>query len=188
MAKYFDADGNEVEGLLNAEEVVAAGNKAVADYQKANPVVVPKTAEEIAAEKIVADKALEPFNVLSKTVSDLQATLRSRDIKDLARTYAGGDVAKQAEFETKFGRLTGYADTAEGMAERAGDAARMVGIDPAGFDVGSISGTSGGRNVGASPTVAQTDADKAVQKALGITPEDVTKYAPQVATEQAKTN
>ena len=180
MAKYTDAEGNEVEAFTQEELDAKAkelADKAVEDYKIANPT---KTAEDIAAEtKAAADKAAtdaEPIAQLSKTVEALQAAIRARDVADFARTYAGNDAAKQGEFKAKFDRLTGYADTPEGMSERAADAAKLIGVDPAGFDVSGVSGTGSGRNVDAAAAQTMTEADKIVQKALGITPDDVKKY------------
>lgn len=184
MTKYFDADGNEVDGFTQAEldakakELAdAAAAKAIEDYKAANPV---KTQEQIDAEKKAAEKAKadsEPIAKLTKTVETLQQQLNQERVAGFARTYAGADATKQAEFKTKFDRLTGYADTPEGIAERAADAAKLIGVDPVSVDISAVAGTGGGRNIDANKQVQATEADKIVQKALGITAEDVKKYS-----------
>lgn len=184
MAKFKNEAGEEVEAFTQeeldaqkAEAVEAAKAAAVEEYKAANP---PKTAEQTAAEKKATDDAAaaanEPVAKLAATVEKLERELGEARVAGFARTYAGADPAKQAEFTTKFGRLTGYADTPEGMVERAADAAKLIGVDPASVDISGVTGTGGGRNVDGKPAPAATEADKIVQKALGITPEDVTKY------------
>lgn len=186
MAKYTDADGNEVEAFTQeeldakAKELAdAAAAKAVEDYKAANPT---KTQEQIDAEKKAADEKSkadnEPIAKLTKTVETLQQQLMQERVAGFARTYAGSDPAKQGEFKTKFDRLTGYPDTPEGIAERAADAAKLIGIDPQTVDVGSVASTGGGRNIDSSKQVQATEADKVVQKVLGISAEDVKKYGP----------
>ncbi len=174
MATYKDADGNDVEAFTQAELDIkakeaadAAAAKAVEDYKAANPtpVVVEKKEE-----------TSDPLAGIKQTIESLQSTIRARDVADLARTYAGADAAKQGEFKANFSKLTGFADTPEGLAEQAVAAAKMTGIDVAGVNVGDVAGTGSGRNVDGAATPQATEADKVVQKALGITTEDVKKY------------
>lgn len=182
MAKVTLADGTEVE-MLTPEEAKAqsdaAAAKALEDFKKANP---EKTPEQLAEEKKIADEQAkkdgEPLAVLTKTVTDLQSTLRARDIADFAKTYAGADKAKQDEYKTAFSRLTGYESTPEGLAEQAVAAARLIGIDPKTVDVSGVAST-GNRNVDTGKPAVATEADKVVQKALGITAEDVKKFGEQ---------
>lgn len=191
MAKFKNENGEEFEAFTQeeldakAKEVAdAAAAKAVEDYKTANPA---KTVEQIAAEKKAADEAAvaanEPMTKLAKELADVKAKLTSAEVAGFARTYAGADATKQSEFKNKFERLTGYADTAEGMAERAQDAARMIGVNPVGVDISGVAGTGGGRNVDSAGVVQPTEADKIVQKALGITAEDAKKYGGEIKVE-----
>lgn len=178
MAKVTLEDGTEVE-MLTPEEAKVQSDAVLEQYKKDNPiapVVVAKTPEELAQEKIAQDAANEPMAKLGRQLEEVHAKLRDREIADYAKTYAGNDTKKQDEYKTKFGRLTGYAETPEGLAERASDAAKMIGIDPTTVDVGDVAGTGGGRNIDSAAAVRQSEADTVVQKALGISVEDVKKY------------
>jgi hypothetical protein len=189
MAKFKDENGDEFEAFTQqeldakAKELSdAAAAKAVEEYKTANPA---KSADQIAAEKAAADaKALadnEPIAKLSKTVEALQQQLNQERVSGFAKTYAGNDQTKQTEFKSKFDRLTGYSDTPEGIAERAADAAKLIGVDPKSVDIGGVSSTGSGRNVDSAGAVKITEADKIVQNALGISAEDVKKYGGETA-------
>lgn len=177
MAKFFDAEGNEVEAFTTEE--VAAQAQTVAEaalekYKAENPqkedvVVAP------------ADTTPDPVAELTKTVKTLQDTIRSKEIKEIARTYAPGDVEKQKVIEQNFGRLTGFEETPEGFSQQAEAAARMSGVDTTGVSVGDVSGTGGGRNIDIPGQKQQTEVDKNVQTVLGITPEMVEKYSGKVS-------
>lgn len=188
MAKFKNDAGEEVEALT-ADEVTAkvkeaseaAAAKAIEDYKKANPA---KTPEEIAADKKAADDKAkadaEPIAKLTKDLAEVSSKLRGKEIADLARTYAKGDVDKQKSFTEMFGRLTGFENTPEGMIAQAEAAAGAVGINVKSVNVGDVSGTGAGRNVDAAGKPVTSEADKAIQAALGIKPEDAVKYAPKV--------
>lgn len=189
MAKFKNEAGEEVEAFTKEEidaqiktAAEAAAAKAVEDFKTANP---PKTAEQIAADKKAADEKAaadnEPVAKLTKTVEDLQKTLRNRDVADFAKVYTKGDTAKKTEFSSMFDRMSGFDDTTpEGMAAHAEAAARAIGLDVAGVDISSITGTGGGRDIDANKGKPSTEADKVIQKALGISEEDVKKYGPAV--------
>ena len=194
MAKFKNEIGEEFEAFTQEEldakakeAADAAAAKAVEDYKTANPQKTPEQLiEEKKAVEDQAKKDAEPIEQLKKTVEGLQATIRARDIGDYAKTYAGADAAKQVEFKAKFDRLTGYPDTQEGIAERAADAAKLIGIDPKTVNIGDVAGTGSGRNVDGAGAVKETEADKLVQKALGISAEDVKKYGAAAQTESNK--
>jgi membrane protein involved in colicin uptake len=184
MAKFKDENGDEFEAFTQqeldakAKELSdAAAVRAVEDYKAANPA---KSAEQVAAEKAATDaKTLadnEPITKLTKTVEALQQQLTQERVSGFAKTYAGNDQAKQTEFKAKFDRLTGYSDTPEGVAERAADAAKLIGVNPQSVDIGGIVGAGSGRNVDGAGAMKITEADKVVQNALGISAEDVKKY------------
>lgn len=172
MATFKNEDGEEFEAFTQ-EELEAAKATALEEFKNANPPAPAPAPEPAAPEN-------DPVAALSKTVQDLQATLRAREIKDMAKLYAPGDVEKQKEYETNFGKLTGYENTPEGLAEQAEAAARLSGIDVTGVSVGDVAATSGGKNIDSAAQAKSSDADAALQKALGISPEDVAKYGPAV--------
>jgi len=172
--KFTDEEGNEIEVKTDEEiaaDIEAARLEAIEEYKKNNPPAETpaKTQEE---------GAVDPIEELKKTVEGLQTTLRAKEIKDLARTYAPGDTAKQAEFEKGFSRLSGYENTPEGMLEQAEAAAKIAGIDVSSVSVADVAGTGSGRNIDSKASVAKSEADAVIQKALGITEEDVKKFAP----------
>lgn len=180
---HYDADGKEIEGLMTPEEVKTANEKAVSDFkaqQEADAAAATtKKAEDDAAIE-AAKNTPDPVAEVKKTVDALQATFVAERLERTAQRFAGDDAEKQGAYKTAFSRLSGYADTPEGQAEHAAAAARLAFGDDKTVDVGSMSGTGGGRNVDEKPRALTTDADKALQGALGITPEDVEKYGPKV--------
>ncbi len=173
MAKFKNEEGEEFEAFT-ADEVEAAKNAAI-ETAKAAAIEEYKAANPPAAE----GDGTAPTEVeqLKGLVMSLKQTMEQQTVSGFAQQFAGADTAKQAEFKTKFDRLTGYPETPEGLAERAADAAKLIGVEaPAGVDVGGLAGTGGGRNVDPATAVQATEADKVVQKALGITAEDVAKF------------
>lgn len=182
--KYKNENGEEFEAFsqeeldAKAKELAdAAAAKAVEDYKTANPA---KTTEQVAAEKVAKDAAdaaaNEPIARMAKELAEVKAKLTNAEVAGLARTYAGADATKQAEFKTMFGRLSGYEETSDGMAERAKAAALAVGIDIKGVDISGVSSTGSGRNVDNANAPKATEADAVVQKVLGISAEDVKKF------------
>lgn len=180
MALY-DKDGNEVEGSMTKEEHEAAlkeaSDKAVEDYKVANPAPKEETTEEKTAREAKEKEGTSELGTLTATVASLQKQIRDKDLAVLATGFAKGDTAKRDEIVKNFDKLTGFEATPEGFALQAEAAARMTGIDTTGIDVGAFSGTSSGRSVDASVGSKTTEKDAAIQKELGITAEDITKYA-----------
>jgi hypothetical protein len=184
MAKLFDENGNEVAGAMTKEEhetaltaaVDTAKTEAVDTYKKENPPAETPPAKKEGEEEETTETAEQiAERIASKAVA---TALRQRDIQDMARAYAPADAAKQAEIIANAARLTGYEETPEGLASQVEAAAKVAGIDTAGVDISGVTGTGGGRNVDTTSGPAPTEADSTVQKALGITSEDVEKFAP----------
>lgn len=155
MTTYYDEQGNAVEAFSKEE------------------------LEAQLAEKIKA--VIPPAPDLSPVLDRLQKTesaLYDMRVEKLADSYAGSDADKRQMFISKFGRLTGYEETVDGMAERARDAAKLA------FDsVNTGASTAGITNVGGKSVDAEqntgaqaSSADIELRKALGITEEDVSKY------------
>jgi hypothetical protein len=187
MAKIRLEDGTEAEYLTPEEakaQAEAAAAKALEDYKKANP---EKTPEQIEAERKAAEEKAksdaEPLNQLKAQLESVQKELRDSKIESFAKSFAGSDKAKQDAYKVAFGRLTGFEETTEGMAERAEAAARMIGVDPKTVNVGDVAGTGGNKNVDDAGKPVMTEADKPIQKALGITEEDVKKYGGEASKE-----
>lgn len=191
----YDKDGKEVEGAMTKEEV----EKAVSDAEQS---LIDSAAEDVASkekkdkedadakaaadqkaidDKAAADKAAAEGNG-GKPVTDPSVLSRLERIEQekLADIHAGTDPEKRAAFLGKYGRLTGYPDTAEGITERAEDAVKMAfGTTPS-IDVSADAGS--GRNVDAKIEIKKTEADVALGKVFGITDADREKFAPKEET------
>lgn len=190
----YDKDGKEVEGAMTKEEV----EKAVGDAEQAlidSAAEEVKTQEqkdkEIADKKIIDDKAAaDKKEADDKAAADLAAgkpvadpridatlsRLERLEHEKLADIHAGADPEKRSAFLSKYGRLTGYPDTPEGIAERAADAVKMAfGAAPT-VDVTADVGA--GRNVDQKTEIKKTEADVALGKVFGISDADREKFTP----------
>lgn len=184
MPKLFDADGNEVEALTKEES-----EAAVAAAVEAAKVAAETAATEAATAAAAAAAAAEGGDDMPAWAKDLKtsverlATVQETGTREsLAAQYTGNDAEKTAAFMTKFDRLTGYADTKEGLAERAADAAKLAFGEGKVVDVSSFAGTSSGRTVGAAgEKPLTTELDKKIQAPLGITAAMVEKHGDAVA-------
>lgn len=156
MTTYYDEQGNAVEAF-SKEELEAQ----LAQVKKEN---VPQDAPDLSP---VLDR-------LQKT----ESALYEMRVEKLADSHAGNDADKRQAFVAKFGRLTGYEETAEGMAERAKDAAKLA-FDTAGAGASTegLSDAGGRGEEGSGGVVApSSSADAELRAALGITDKDVEKY------------
>lgn len=194
----YDKDGKEVEGAMTKEEV----EKAVSDAEQALIDDAAKDVEaqatkdkeaadkkaiddKAAADKKVADDAVaaaggkkdEP--VLDPRVETISQRLDRIEREKLADIHAGTDPTRRAEFLSKYGRLTGYADTPEGVAERSADAVKMAFGETPSVDVSADAAS--GRNVDTKAAVKITEADKVIGAALGITDADREKFTPKTS-------
>lgn len=155
MAKYFDADGNEVEAFSKED--------------------VEKAKQEAAAGVKVPDLPFKPeeFESIKSTLNTVTAQLHGMRVEKYAGMYAGNDPEKVKAYKDSFGRITGYADDDAGFEARAKDAARLA----FGTDAAVTVDTSGaGRNVDTTKSTERSAEDKVIQNALGITEEDVKKF------------
>ena len=154
MTTYYDEQGNAVEAF-SKEELEA----------------------QLAAQTPVPVEAPDLSPVLERLQKTENALYEMR-VEKLADSYAGSDAEKRQAFIAKFGRLTGYEETIDGMAERAKDAAKLA------FDtVDTGASTEGIANVGGrsvdgegKTTAPSNSAEAELRAALGITDTDVEKY------------
>lgn len=154
MATYYDEQGNAVEAFSKEELEAQLATQAPA------PVEAPD---------------------LSPVLERLQKTesaLYDMRVEKLADSYAGNDAEKRQAFTSKFGRLTGYEETTEGMAERAKDAAKLAfDTTDAGASTAGIADVGGRSIEGEGKTTAPSSSLEAeLRAALGITDKDVEKY------------
>lgn len=160
MAKFFDENGNEVEAF-SKEDLDKAVSEAKATKVEVKPDETPKPAE-------LPKEVLETINRLSVEVSGLK-------LDKYASMYAGNDPEKVKNFKDSYNKLTGYAVDDAGLEMRAKDAAKLAFGSDAVVDVSEHAG-GGQRSVDSKPAPQATADDKAVQAALGITPQDAEKY------------
>lgn len=154
MATYYDEQGNAVEAFSKEELELQLAEKI-----KENTVQAPD---------------------LSPVLERLQKTesaLYDMRVEKLADSFAGNDPEKRQSFINKFGRLTGYEETIDGMTERARDAAKLA------FDTQNIAentvglADAGGKTINATGNSQHVNqADDELRKLLGITDTDVEKY------------
>jgi hypothetical protein len=155
MAKYFDADGNEVEAF-SKEDVEKIKQEAVAGVKAPDLPFKP-----------------EDFETVRTTLGRVTAQLTEMRVGEYAKVYAGNDPEKVKAYKDSFGRITGYADDDAGFEARAKDAARLAfGTDAA----VSVDTSGAGRNVDTSKPAERSAEDKVIQSALGISEEDAKKY------------
>jgi hypothetical protein len=156
MTTYYDEQGNAVEAFSKEE------------------------LEAQLAEKLKEQTPPAPQADLSPVLERLQKTesaLYEMRVEKYADIHAGNDAEKREKFMVKFGRLTGYEETPEGIAERARDAAKLA------FDATQDASTqgladTGGRSVDtASQNFAPSnDIETQLRRELGISDTDVEKY------------
>jgi len=154
MATYYDEQGNAVEAFSKEE------------------------LELQLAEKIKQNTPAAPD--LSPVLDRLQKTenaLYEMRVEKFADSFAGNDTEKRQAFITKFGRLTGYDETLDGMAERAKDAAKLA-FDTQDSGASTVGlADAGSKSVGGTNNAVQTSqTDAELRKMLGITDSDVEKY------------
>jgi len=154
MTTYYDEQGNAVEAF-SKEELEAQLASKLKENTPAQPDLSP---------------VLER---LQKT----ESALYEMRVEKYADIHAGNDAEKREKFMTKFGRLTGYEETANGLAERAKDAAKLA-FDVAPTDDMSNLADAGSKGIDTKSQngVVTNDAEKELQKQLGITDADIEKY------------
>lgn len=177
--KAFDKDGNEID-VFSQEELDAKlkeiSDKAATDRAEADA--------KAAADKAAADAAAggdegEQVPAWAKGLMDSVASLRTNHTQTFVEKVTNGlDADKRKLVEAKFAGLSGYDETAEGLARKAEDAYLLATGEK--FNAGTVNmsnliSSGGGRTVIGDKVV--TEADKEIQAALGITPADVEKFA-----------
>lgn len=157
MAKFTDADGNEVEVFTKAEVEQIINDRVASVEGKIKPFDESK------------------FGEVVSRIDKVEGYVSSSRVKELGAPFVGGDKEKLKTFTESFNRLSGYEDTEEGQSQRAAAAARLAFGTDVGIDTAAL-GAGGGRSVDGTPTPQQSASDKAIQDALGISQADVTKY------------
>jgi len=167
MAKFYDADGNEVEGF-NQEELDARVKEA-AEAEAARVKAEADAAR--AGENNTMPDWFKPFAEKIGTFDNNQK------LTTISRVATGLDNDKQKEVQQKFENLTGYADTPEAQARRAEDAYLLVTgtkYDGGNVNMNNLMASGGGK--APLDTAKVAEADTAVRSVLGITEADVEKF------------
>lgn len=187
--EVFDKDGKPVEGVFSQEELDAkvqeavesnktefekaieeAGTNAVEQFKKDNDWKEPDAGNKGDKEEVPA-WAKE----LTEKVNGLTNNQNRSHVQSVSKML---DADKQKEVADKFDSLSGYDDSPEGLQRKAEDAYLLVTgekFDAEGIDMSNTHAAGGGERQNQPDTF--TDADKDVQNALGITPEDVEKFS-----------
>lgn len=190
MTKLYDESGDEVEGAMTKEEFEAQKNDAIAkaveealnaekEKEKLNKEHPAKADEQTTGKTETTEPNLgqtDDIALLKKQIEALSSSINSERVGKFADKYSAGDPEKAKLFQEKYERLTGYEDTPDGISERAADAARLAGLEPASVDIGAVSGTGTGRDISGTGTQKVSEADKAIRNMLGISEDDAKKY------------
>ena len=162
MTTYYDEQGNAVEAF--SKEELEAQLAAKLEEQQTTQAPAPESQD------------MSPVLArLQKTENDLY----QMRVEKYADIHAGNDAEKREKFMAKFGRLTGYEETPDGIAERARDAAKLAFDDAQAAASTADLANAGGRNVNVAPQGAApaNDAEAQLRKELGISDDDVEKYS-----------
>lgn len=176
--KAFDKDGKEIE-VFSQEELDAkikeAGEKAAADALAAAEAKAKADADAAAAAAGQGGNEIPEW--AKPIVAAVQSLSQNHTMGYVDKVATGLDADKRKEVEAKFASLTGYEETPEGMARRAEDAYLLATGER--FNAGTVNMgnlmASGSGRTDTDPKV-QTETDKNVQAALGISQADVEKF------------
>lgn len=177
MVKLFDADGNEVEAFSQEELDAKLQDEITKKQQEADAAAAAKAEADRKAAESNDDKTKKTeAQLLAERLERLEKDNKQLRIEKLADQFAGNDPEKRKTFMSKFERLTGYEETADGFAERAQDAVKLAFGAPQSIDTTNL-GNAGGRNINDVKHSPTTEVDKTIQAALGISADDVKKYS-----------
>jgi hypothetical protein len=181
MAKAFDKDGNEID-VFSQEEIDAkikeALEKAEAESKSQKEAADAKAAAEKATAEAAAGQKNDEVPEWAKPIIAAVDSLKSNHTQTyVERVAAGLDADKRKLVESKFSSLSGYEDTADGLARKAEDAFLLATGEK--FNAGTVNmqnlmAAGGGQTQTKDKVV--TEADKEIQSALGITSADVEKF------------
>jgi len=181
----FDENGQEVAGAMTKEEAEAAAAKAITDAKAAEEAAAKEAADTKAAEDAAAAAAAAAAAGGAEDPAAQALSIAKRLEKDAIITrVAGQDAEKRTAFSLALDKLpeSSYGADEAGQAARIADATKLA----FGTEAETVipDGTGGGRNVDTAPKTLDTATDKAIQKVLGISAEDVAKYGPEVTGEK----
>lgn len=175
--KAFDAEGNEIE-VFSKEELdaqIEATKTKLAEDAKAADEAAKKAAEDVVA----GTKNDDEMPGWAKTLVEKVNLISSNETKTyLGKVTSGLDADKRKDVEAKYNNLTGYDETPEGLARRSEDAYLLATgqkYQAGTVDMNNLVASGGGKSVVDGAPVAEVD--KGLQSLLGITKEDVDKYA-----------
>ena len=162
MAKFFDADGNEVEAFTQEE----------LDAKIAEAKAVPL---EKAPEQKKDDELPAWAQALIQQVQTLSGNQRSVFVGQIEQSLSADE---RSAFKAKYDSLTtGYDETPEGIRRRAEDAYLLTTgkkFDSS-VNMANVVAAAGGPVVPAPP---RKEVDEGFKQVFGLTDEDVNKYGP----------
>lgn len=165
--EVFDKEGNPIEGVFSKEELEA-------QVQVELDARIKAAEEAEAAEQQQQTDMPEWAQSLMQKVDSLSSNATRTFVDRVSSTL---DSDRKREVETKFNQLTGYEETAEGLARRAEDAYLLATgerYNAGRVDMSNLAAAGGGKTQTDSRVISE--ADKQIQAALGITPADIEKY------------
>lgn len=176
--KAFDKDGNEID--VFSQEELDAKIKETIDAQAAADADAKAKADADAAAAAAAAAASKNDEVpewAKQIIAKVENLSTNHTMSYIDKVTGGVDSDKKKAISEKFNSLSGYDETPEGMARRAEDAYLLATGEKFNANVvniNNLAAAGGGRTQ--TDVKAVTEADKAVQSALGITPADVEKF------------
>lgn len=179
--EVFDKDGNPVEGVFSKEELEQELEKRIKEEYEVVEDEQPTGEEDgdTPPEEPPAVSTPEMPEWAKQMKEQLDALNSNQTATVLDKYTSGLDADKVDDFKAKYDNLQGYDNSPEGMQRRAEDAYLLATgerYDSSSVNMQNIAASSGGAaNISESNTKF-TAQDKEIQKALGITEEDVEKY------------
>jgi hypothetical protein len=169
--EVFDKDGNPIEGVFSKDELEA---QVQAELETRIKAAEEAEAAEAAQQQQQSEVVPPWAQSLMERVESLSSNATRTFVDKVSSTL---DVDKRKDVESKFNQLTGYEETAEGLARRAEDAYLLATgerYNAGRVDMSNLAAAGGGKTQ--TDTKVITEADKQIQAALGITPADIEKY------------
>ncbi len=152
MTTYYDEQGNAVEAFSKEELEAQLASK-------------------------LKEQAPVDLSPMLERLQKTESALYDMRVEKYADIHAGNDAEKREKFMAKFNRLTGYEESAEGLSERAKDAAKLA------FDMATDQGLqgladAGGKSINTSNqnNAPANDIEAQLRRELGISDSDIEKY------------
>lgn len=171
----------EIETLKNTLAAKTAELEAALGFDDGSPerkAQIERLRKERDAQVTELNGKVETLTQTIKSMQDTQVATAKQALLD---RFAGTDPEARKKVEFEFDKYDPTNTTPEGMAARMEKAAGLAGVTtpatPGPLDGGPGGGARGQGNYGGSGPVKVTDNAKNLGTALGVTPEELAKYA-----------